>query len=128
MAYGNWGAFVYRNGDRMKDNEDASPFPKREGDGFVETFHAVLGNGRVRLIGYKHTPKVYVDGVALNMDRFVVAKPGVDNDEEFVGEVQGYEFKAAQHDGNMVDLWLKEPDGTQWNATCGYCYGAGHMD
>lgn len=41
--------------------------------------------------------------------------------------VEGYEFTATLRD-NFVDLYLKQPDGAVWTSTCGYEYGAGHMD
>lgn len=29
MAYGNWGAFVYRNGERQTDREDQTPYSEQ---------------------------------------------------------------------------------------------------
>ena len=31
-------------------------------------------------------------------------------------------------DDNRVHLELIEPEGSVWDATCGYQYGAGHME
>jgi len=69
MAYSDYGAFVYRNGKRVRDHEDADVFKdgKRKaaeaayasvhGDGpdpgFIDGFHAVLGDGHTRLGIYK---------------------------------------------------------------------------
>lgn len=125
MAYGNWGAFVYRNGERVRENEDAAPFPKQADQPFVQHYHAVLGNDRVRLIGYKHWPALYVNAEPVPLDDFMVV---AGEDSAWAGTFEGHEFKATQNNGNMIDLWMKEPDGSVWNATCGYCYGAGHMD
>jgi hypothetical protein len=126
MAYGNWGAFVYRNGERHKDGEDACPIPKKEGELFFETFHAVLGDGDVILCGYKHYPSLYAkdaDGCHVQVD--------IGDADEFgflSGEYEGHKYWTYEYDGNMLNLTLTEPDGTKWTATCGYCYGAGHMD
>ena len=49
-------------------------------------------------------------------------------DNEYAGTVNDHKFTATRYDGNMVDLWLKEPDGTVWTAKCGFEYGAGWTD
>lgn len=162
MAYGNWGAFVYRNGERAKQWEDATPYKETEympgyGQAFgiarltigedgdpvpvmkpadeLRAHHAVLGKDRVRLCGYKCYPRLYVDGEKREMEPFATLfTETMLNDgktykdvEEYKGEIDGYQFTASLRD-NFVDLYLKEPDGTAWTGTCGYEYGAGHMD
>lgn len=170
MAYGNWGAFVHRNGERMPKWEDQTPY--REGEyepGYHQAFgianiglaadgsaaitkldrekelgphHAVLGEKRVRLCGYKCYARLYVDGVARELGEFAVAEsdsPWTAKDGEVHHDYKAhagtlaldgetYMFTAEQFDDNMIDLELVEPDGTKWTSRCGYCYGAGHQE
>lgn len=149
MAYGNWGAFVYKNGERQKQREDNAPFYEEElTPGYYQAFggndekgnrlstgknlycvHASLGNGRLRLCGYKNSPMLFIDGKEVDIDSY---KKGLEIegrwDNSYEGEIDGYSFKVNQYDGNMVDLVLIEPDGTKWTSTCGYEYGSGHME
>lgn len=89
MAYSNWGAFVYCNGERRTDKEDAPAFAtgqetfgrdintipsglriwtslfhakenNREPDRFSRIYHGVLGDGPVRVLCYKYgLPEIY---------------------------------------------------------------------
>lgn len=153
MAYSNWGAFVYCNRKRRTDKEDVGVFDTDEADVpagwriFVNigknnatgnddwadhSHHAVLGDGEVRLCGYKNSPELWriKNGARERVDLspFLVPASEDEDDAEYAGAVDGYEFRAKQFDGNMLRLWLKEPDGTEWESTCGFEYGAGHMD
>lgn len=147
MAYSNWGAFVYENGKRRQDKEDVgvfdtdeseSPscsrifanimklremFPDGDAPRHMHSRHAVLGDAVVRLCGYKDQAElwVYRDSAVERID-IPTDEGGVEVD----GVVWKYSFK--MYDGNMIDLELTEPNGIVWTATCGYCYGAGHMD
>ena len=118
MAYGNWGAFVYRNGDRMEGYEDK--------DGY----HAELEGKLVVLRGYKCYPSLEVDGKSVDIDDYAVKSSS--SNPEYKGIIEAadgeYEFSATMYNDNMVDLYLREPDGTVWESTCGYAYGAGWMD
>lgn len=82
MAYSNWGAFVYKNGNRMKNKEDVGVFDEDEKDlpsgarifanllknqkegeqtpWYKHSHHAVLGDGLVRLCVYKCSPELWV--------------------------------------------------------------------
>ncbi len=118
MAYSNWGAIVYRNGERIHSHEDMA-FG-------VDVYHAVLGDGPVRLCGYKHIPVLYLGDESVPMEEY--ASGPIDEGEynpPVSGNVDGYEFTATPHSGNMIDLYLREPDGTVWTSTCGFEYGAG---
>ena len=147
MAYGNWGAFVYRNGERVPTHEDAIPYKEEDGaSGFPFVLltraegempcHATLGQGRMRVCGYKASMLLYFDGQF--MDEQQVRKDyctpiEVDDDgylwegdgAEYRGEIEGYRFHARPFGGNMIDLELVEPDGTLWTSRCGYAFGAG---
>lgn len=72
MAYSNWGAFVFRDGVRMKTNEDTIPYQEESTPPFpsvlltrektLGVYHAVLGSGKVRLCVYKTTPIIFLEG------------------------------------------------------------------
>ena len=148
MAYGNWGAFVYRNGERMRDWEDQSPYQETTlVSGYHQAFgmqvgkdgqvtkaergrelgphHAVLGQQRIRLCGYKCYPVLLVDGKRVELEPYCL-NPGEDY-EEHKGEIDGYVFTSERGE-NSVHLYLREPDGTVWTSTCGYEMGAGFED
>lgn len=141
MAYGNWGAFVYRNGERMTNYEDQTPYQEDEiQSGYWQAFgrqdglrpqHAVLGSGRVRLCGYKHYAILFLDGEWVE-DIKKYATSCEEKDESLIqceGEIEGYKFSFSQFDDPCgINLELIEPDGTKWTSRCGYCIGAGHED
>lgn len=73
MAYGNYGAIVRRNGERMGTHEDQTPYREAELEaGYHQAFgrletelsphHAVLGSGKVRLCAHKTSPILYLNG------------------------------------------------------------------
>lgn len=156
MAYSNWGAFVYKDGNRRKDREDVGVFDtdeakycssfrifaniiKRQKENCDEWYnhshHAVLGDGVVRLCGYKSNPSLWV----IKDDKPEVEKlpePNWDDDEYELQDQSGevtingkvWKWGFNQYQGNMIDLTLTEPDGSKWKSSCGYCYGTGHMD
>ena len=152
MAYSNWGAFVYKDGKRRSDKEDSgvfdtdesscpSPlrifanllktqktFPEGKAPWFLHSHHAVLGDNEVRFCGYKSWAELWIchDG---RPERVTLDCVNVDADS---GEVRiednTWKYSYSMHNDNMIDLELLEPDGAVWTATCGYRYGAGHMD
>src|SRR6266567_329089 len=152
MAYGNWGAYVYRHGERQRDREDATPyqeialppgywqaFASGRADGSVNPHHAVLGGGRIRWCGHKSEPVLYLDGVRMDgqeMRRRYATH--LEQDEEgylweteetiYQGEIEGYRFRAIPFNGNMLDLELIDADGTLWQARAGYAFGAGYQE
>lgn len=148
MAYGNWGAYVYKNGERIESHEDVLPYREEEGISgwpivlLVRTeqqmcHHATLGKERIRWCAHKAYPILYIDGKAMDeqeLRKRYATNTSVDPDDGYIwegddtvyqGEVDGYKFRAQPFDGNMIDLELIEPDGTVWQARSGYAYGAG---
>jgi len=145
MAYGNWGAFVYKNGERQTEWEDNTPyredeliagywqaFGRKEEGEIIRPHHAVLGKDRVRVCAHKAYFRLYLDGKEIEgTDQYLVDTDEADTDENFdvdalhQGEIEGYKFRVQEFDGNMIDLELIEPDGTVWQARCGYAFGAG---
>lgn len=149
MAYGNWGAWVYRDGELKPDWCDQTPYRETEIQaGYFQAFsrsegldphHAVLGEKRLRLCGYKSYPVLFVDGEKVSLAPYVTEvyetwtdREGVAHESagEWRGTIDGYEFGATfdTDSGNQLDLWLTEPDGVKWTSHCGYEYGAGHDD
>jgi hypothetical protein len=152
MAYNNWGAFVYCNGERRKDKEDVGVFDTDEAnlpsgarifanilknwknqsdDPSTSSRHAVLGDKEIRLCGYKVYPELwrFRDGKAEQILLVQFRVSGKSDDEiSYEGKIDGFEFSAYQYNDNMLDLCLIEPDGTEWKSTCGMSYGAGYMD
>ena len=139
MAYGNWGGNVFRNGERMTNWEDQTPYKETEvAAGYAQAFlrnavglnphHAVLGDKRVRFCGYKSHPVLFVDGNEVDLAPYSKGKP----EDYFApgeGEIEGYKFHWTMDDSpEMVNLTLIEPDGTEWIGFSGYGMGAGFDD
>lgn len=159
MAYSNYGAFVYKDGERRKDREDVAVFDdhlkhyssgmriwanlleaqKKYGDCTEQPWHehcqhAVLGDSLVRLCAYKEHAGLW----KLEKDRIIQVKlPETDySKDNFQINVHGlvavyeetWNWAFWQYNENMINLWLREPNGSQWFAVCGYEYGAGHME
>lgn len=140
MAYGNWGATVFCNGERRRDREDATPWREDQPSGYHQAFgigvkngviaidanlsahHAVLGTGAVRLCGYKCYPALFVNGCEVKL---TLEFPGDGERVSMGGSLHtGHEWRATMRT-NFVNLYLRDPDGAVWTATCGYEYGAG---
>ena len=155
MAYGNWGAYVHKNGERQTNREDNTPYQEDELQaGYWQAFggnnedgtkvgtkaklhctHASLGNGSFRLCGYKSYPVIYWEGDVVDNKPYQKGdNAGTDEWEWYdsdgiEGELHGYKFKAYPSDSpEAVNLELIEPDGTKWTGKSGYCMGAGHDD
>lgn len=146
MAYGNWGAFVYKDDVRQKNREDNTPY--KEGEiqaGYYQAFqmkddeirvvHATLGNGFFRLCGYKYYPIIYWKGEEVDLLPYQLGKNAGtlewdwSDSDGISGEIEGYKFKAIpQMDPDSVILELTEPDGTKWKSQCGYEMGSGFED
>lgn len=155
MAYGNWGAWVFKNGEHMSNWEDQTPYREEDTSGsYLQAFgaqvvgtdeegrpvverdpslnphHAVLGGKEMRLCGYKSSPALYYRLEEVDLATYLVeeAPEGTwDAWAVYQGEIAGYRFRAEQ-ESNFVELLLIEPDGTRWTSRCGYEYGAGHHD
>ena len=60
MAYSNYGAFVYCNGDRREDKEDCVLFEDIKATSFADYYHGVIGDGNIRVGCYKqYNPDIY---------------------------------------------------------------------
>jgi hypothetical protein len=143
MAYGNWGAFVYKNGERQKNREDNTPYKEDEIEaGYWQAFakcvdddigpcHASLGSGDFRLCGYKSYPRIYYKGEDVNYNEYYIGEYRKDSwffdTDGIAGEIDGYRFKAwPSEEPEAVNMELIEPDGTKWTGKSGYGMGAGY--
>ena len=147
MAYGNWGAYVYKNGIRQNNREDNTPFSEDELEaGYHQAFggnnedgtrvmtgkrphcvHASLGSGLFRLCGYKSYPEIYWAGEEIDIKPYLKDSDNWYESDGMEGEYNGYKFKATpDSEPEAVVLELIEPDGTIWTGKSGYCMGAGH--
>ena len=81
MAYGNWGAFVYRNDERQESHEDNTPYKETEftagywqafliGKDGIRCHHAVCGDMDLRLCGYKCYPVLFNKGEEIPLNQF----------------------------------------------------------
>lgn len=163
MAYNNYGAFVFQDGKRRRDREDVAVFDdennelpsgarifaniqKRIADGhgaegggqpwWEHTHHAVLGDGDVRLAGYKnYAAELYhrrPDGTVerIGLEQF---DPEWDGDDVYQmvascrGEYAGcvFDIVADIDTVRRLKLRLVEPDGSVWEGECGAQFGAG---
>lgn len=91
-----------------------------------------MGNGPFRLCGYKSYAVLYWQGEHVDDKPYQKGENAGTDDwswyesEGIEGELNGYKFKATPHDSpESVNLWVQEPDGTQWSSQCGYAMGAG---
>lgn len=142
MAYGNWGAFVYKDGARQENREDNTPYKEEElKPGYYQAFgiqegmdahHASLGDGPIRLCGYKSWPRLYWEGQSVDLLPYQKGdSAGTDNwyfheSDGIEGELNGYKFKAWPcSDPESVDMELIQPDGVKWTGKSGYGMGAG---
>ena len=139
MAYGNWGGTVYKDGEQKVDWEDATPYKETElQSGYHQAFfrseetgynphHSVLGDKDMRLCGYKSYPVLFFKGEKIDIDQYGTEKDsywGGDTFTAWEGNIEGYEFSChREEDPESVVLELIQPDGSKWNAHCGYMLG-----
>ncbi len=126
----------------------------KEGEGretpwHEHSHHAVLGSGPVRLCAYKCHAELFVmqpdgevkrielpdlcsaDGEIRDASLYYFVdeeKYGKEKKEQMKLACGSYYYSIRHFDGNMIELTLKEPDGTVWTSKCGYCFGAGWTD
>ena len=152
MAYGNWGAFVYKDGVRQTSREDVpvlgdhdvenvpaagriwvnlfklrAQFPDGEYADFLCSHHAVLGSGALRLVAYKDYPILFRIKSETEVEKIVTCTDTWQEDGYIHGELDGYRYSAEHCDDPLcVDLRLEEPDGTVWTGKSGMYMGAGY--
>ena len=123
MAYSNYGAFVYCNNNRREDKEDCELFEEMKAETFAEKCHGVMGDGDIRVKCYKqYNPDIIErqdDGTFQQVE--YSCEDYLDFDVCF--DYKGYQFVFKS--GEPCVATMIEPDGTNWECSYGYCYGAG---
>jgi hypothetical protein len=101
----------------------------------AHSHHAVLGDGLVRLCGYKnYKPELWSMGsdrpLWYNLEDYITAWDTEGDAIEWSGTMLDHLFAVkvvtlrGQHG---LALRLVEPGGAQWTAEAGYLFGAGHL-
>lgn len=140
MAYSDYGAFVYRNGERRRDKEDVGVYDTdeanlpsgmrvyaniiknmdRDAQWWEHSHHGVMGDGPVRVGCYKQGfPEFYVwpdgaDGPTAVSQASVVDANGWGG-EEFVSEFRGNAY--IDYDYELYDFHVPGCDGYLFSAT-----------
>lgn len=115
MAYGDYGAFVYLNGKRMKEFEYC--------DYYGQLTHGLIQDGDIDVVCYKQgLPVIYYKGEQI----IYYNENEIDdyNFEPFYYEFNGYEFYFRNEDRPYV-VEMKTPNGDLWRCEYDYWYGAG---
>lgn len=130
MAFMDYEAIIYLNGELLTMGDKAFRRNRPYGgkiekpDKWPRHFHAVIGNGTVQLCGYKATPYLFCDHVGIDIDKYrqnIQTLKAPYDYHLYEGEIKGRWFRANMR-SKHVDLWLTEPDGTEWYAVSGYAY------
>lgn len=155
MAYSDYGAFVYCNGERRCDKEDVALFATDEetfgessenipsgariwaslihkansGEGIPSWIksihHGIMGDGSIRVMCHKQgLPEIYEateDGIA-SID-FRKGDEDYWDYEPIDFEYKGYKFRFES--GSPYFAEMIEPNGTKWECTYDYEFGAG---
>lgn len=119
MAYSNWGAFVFCNDIRREDKEDSVLF-----EGMHDYSHGVMGDGAIRVKCFKgYLPEIF------EQDSDGIHKIEYEDEDadtfEFDVRFEYKDYKFDFKSGDVCKAMMTEPDGTIWECTYGYCYGAG---
>lgn len=117
MAYGDYGAFVYLNGQRMESYEDSG------WNG--HSAHGLIEDGDMHVICYKQgLPRIfYKDKEIEYYDDNKVEQYGF---TPFHYELDGYKFYFEDYQPYVVEM--KCPNGDEWRCEYDYFYGAGFED
>lgn len=149
MAYSDYGAFVWLNGNRRKDKEDVAAFATDE-----ETFgtdsanipsgarlwvnlihqkntnndtsinHGVLGDGDIRVICYKQGRPTIVEATENGFVDVPYCNEDTDPyDYDIHFEYKGYKFYFSGTKPYYAQMTT--PDGNVWESKYDYGYGAG---
>ena len=154
MAYSDYGAFVYCNGKRREDKEDVATFAtdeetfgtssenvasgariwvsllKQKEDGkdvdwINYIHHGILGDGNIRVMCHKQgLPSIY-EATENGFEKIKYCDEDTDPYEydPITFEYKGYRFLFES--GKPYRAEMIEPDGTKWECTYDYGYGAG---
>ncbi len=119
MAYSDYGAFVYKNGVRQRELENAHPsFPPYR----LDTVHGIIRDEHIEVLCYKQgLPRIYYDHREL--ENYEGNRDCWDYDE-FDYEHKGYKFHFVSCEPPYV-VKVTTPNGDKWECDYDYMYGAG---
>ena len=155
MAYSDYGAFVWRNGERRTDKEDAPLFASseetfgadidripsaariwaslihaqssdREINWLTSIHHGILGDGPVRVLCHKQgLPEIW----EMTDDR-PKKIPYYDDETTDYADFEPFDFEYKGYrfhfeSGEPYRVTMTEPDGAEWECEYDYGYGAG---
>ena len=122
MAYSDYGAFVYKNGVRQPQFEDADVDKKDFGMGIV---HGIIKDDHIKVICYKQgLPKIFYDDKKL--DYYDKEKVDYWDYEDFSYDYNGYNFCFhSGYDSKPYSVTVVTPDLDVWTCKYDYGYGAG---
>lgn len=122
MAYGDYGAIVYRNGIECPARENCCAFDSSPA---LSIHHGVLGDGEVRVVLHKQGLPLIYELQPDNSEKEIVYynehSPEFDwyEYDDIAFEYKGYKFYFEC--GTPYKATMTEPDGTTWE--CWYDYG-----
>ena len=152
MAYSDYGAFVYKNGERRPDKEDVALFASdeetfgedsanissgariwvyllhshgREDSWIDHIHHGIMGDNNIRVLCHKQgLPQIY-EATKDGIKEVQYIPDDADRYEydTIKFEYNGYKFKFTS--GKPYVAEMTEPDGTQWKCEYDYQFGAG---
>ena len=124
MAYSDYGAFVYCNGERRKDKEDSPLFSVHKTD-WTGLCHGCMGDGDIRVMCYKQgLPSIYeVSDGAYKLIEYADEETDYFEYDPIDYECKGYKFHFES--GKPYTAQMIEPDGKKWECSYDYWYGAG---
>lgn len=151
MAYSDYGAFVYKNGERRRDKEDVALFNsdeetfgessenipsgariwvyllKNSGDSswINHIHHGITGDGDIRVMCHKQgLPQIY-ERIGEDIKEIEFAPDDIDHFRypPVNFEYKNYKFKFISSKPYVAEMI--EPDGTHWRCEYNYEYGAG---
>lgn len=146
MAYSDYGAFVYKNGKRRTDKEDAPIFANDE-EVFGESidnipsglriwiasmyghkiYHGVMGDSNIRVVCYKQgLPDIY----ELSENNTPIRINYIDNKEIDCYDYEPVEFEYKGYKFIFDNIYhyraaMIEPNGDCWECVYDYEYGGG---
>lgn len=152
MAYSDYGAFVYRNMDRRRDREDGGAFARdADGKDGYGCYHAVLGDGDIRLCIYKtseanaelmYLPDGSSEPETISVHEYLrtlqdpdkASRKAGDENPDRSGRSYTFDFHGATvtisiDDGRVIQGYARVEQGdVEWQAWYGNGFGAGLTD
>lgn len=129
MAYSDYGAFVYLNGKRRFDKEDATAFLEFDceiDDKWVSTcHHGIMGDGNIQVICHKQgLPEIY-EATEKGIEKVNFCNENTDYYDYgmICFDYKGYHF--IFESGKPYYAEMTEPNEDKWVCKYDYLYGAG---